>query len=201
MIKSKKHLEDYLSSIILIEMLQIKPFKKNSFKLKEPIKYSSMFLKEIHMISLANKVSNKSKKDLNLKEVISELIWVSLYLHSILEVKPFIALEEDKFVNIVKVQETLQELYILVQSVMEVEKWSEKSKLKIQLNKYKWNVNNVKVAVMLVNINAQFVMDKKLYLNPETYILKLKKVWEPVIKSYLKDNLNKALNSTQEMFI
>jgi hypothetical protein len=73
-IKSKKLSEDYLSSIILIEMLQINLYKKNSYKSKEPIKYSSMFLKEIHMIFLANKVLNKSKKDLNLKEVISGLI-------------------------------------------------------------------------------------------------------------------------------
>lgn len=160
-----------------------------------------MYPKEIHMIFLEKKDSHKFKKDQNQKEVILELKWAYLFLPSILEVKPFIALEEVKFASIVKVQVIQQALFIHVQFVMEVVKWLEKLRLKIQSSKLKWNVNNVKEVDMLANKNVRFVEEKKLLWSQEIFIMKLKKVCEQVIKFFSKVNHNKDFNFILEMYI
>lgn len=72
-------------------------------------------------------------------------------------------LEEVKFVNIVKGLGISQDnckgvLHVKVQG-----KWSDKLKLKIKLNKYKWNVNSVVELDMQENKNVLFVQVKKLY--------------------------------------
>jgi hypothetical protein len=153
------------------------------------------------MIFLEKKDSHKFKKDQNQKEVILELKWAYLFLPSILEVKPFIALEEVKFASIVKVQVIQQALFIHVQFVMEVVKWLEKLRLKIQSSKLKWNVNNVKEVDMLANKNVRFVEEKKLLWSQEIFIMKLKKVCEQVIKFFSKVNHNKDFNFILEMYI
>jgi len=160
-----------------------------------------MYQKEIHMIFLERKDSHKFKKDQNQKEVILELKWAYLFLPSILEVKLFIALEEDKFASIVKVQVIQQVLFIHVQFVVEAVKWLEKLRLKIQLSKLKWNANNVKEVDTLENKNALFVEEKKLLWSQEIFIMKFKKVCERVIKFFSKVNHNRDFNFILEMYI
>ena len=131
-IKLRRPSESFQSSSIPTEMLVIKPCIKSSFKSKEPMKLSSMYLKETHMISLENKDSSKLNKDPNLREEISEQIWAFLYRLSIQADKLFTASEEEKSANIVKVQETRLAFYILALYVVEVVKWCEKLKSKIK---------------------------------------------------------------------
>ena len=199
--KSRKLSEGYPSSFILIEMQAIKHSQKYISKSNGPTKFSLMYPKEIPTIFLDNKVFHKLKKDPNLREVISEQIWPSLSQLTILEERLSTASEGDKFVNIAKVQVILQELFILAIHVVELVKWSEKSRLKIKWKMFKWNAKSVMEVDTPVNISAQFAMDKKLYSNQETYTLKSKKVWELVTKFFLKASQSKDLNFIQEMFI
>ena len=134
-IKLKKHLENYLSNIILIEMLVIKIYKKSLCKLNELIKHLLMCRKEIPMICLVKKVWKKSKKDQNLKVVIFVHKCQFLCQHFTLVAQVCIVLDADKYVNIVKELVMFQGFYINVMHVEEVVRWLEKLRLKIKLNK------------------------------------------------------------------
>lgn len=81
-----------------------------------------MYQKEIPMIFLEKKALLKLKKDLNQKEEILEPKTTFLFRCFIQAENKCTVSEEDKSVNIAKVQEMFQELFIRVTLVEELEK-------------------------------------------------------------------------------
>lgn len=199
--RSKKHLENYPSSIILIGMLVIKMYKRNFWKLNVRIKRLLMSRKETPMTCLAKRVWGKFKKDPNLKVVILEPKCLSHCRLSILVGQVCIVLEGDKYANIVKGLAMCRGCYINVMRVVVVGRWWERLMSRVKWNKCRWSVNNVMAVGMLVGKSVQFAMERKLSSNQEIYTLKYKRVWERVIRYYSRANHNKDLNSTLETYI
>jgi len=181
-------------------MQEIKPFKRNFWKSKELTKTLSTYRKETHMTYSVKRDSNKFNKDQNQREVILELTWAFLFQPFTQVDRLSIVSKGAKFVNTAKAREIQQAPYILVLFVVDLEKWLEKSKLKMVSKTFKWNVRNAMEADMLENKNVLFVMVRKSLWNQETCILKLKKGWEQVIKFFSRVNHNKDSNFTPAMF-
>lgn len=121
-IRLRKPSGDCLSNIIQIEMLEFRASKKSIWRLKGPMRYLLMFLRETHMIFLERLAFKKSRKDLNQREEISGQKCIFLQPCFIQEVKLCTVLEEEKFVNIVKALEIRVGNCIHVKLVMVQEK-------------------------------------------------------------------------------
>lgn len=105
MTKSRRHSENYPSSIILTATQATNKFRKSMLKSKEHMRHSLMCPRESHTIFTERRASNSSKKIHSGKEVISEPRCGYHSRSSIQEERRSIASEEDKFVNIARVQE------------------------------------------------------------------------------------------------
>lgn len=131
------------------------------WKLREPMKYLLMFLKEILMICLDKKVYLKSRKDQNQKGETTDPICLFHYLNFMKEGQWHLVLEGDRFVDIVKVQAMKEDSFIHASLVTAREKWLELYKFKGKRNKCKWNAINVKEQAKHHNKSVQFAVDKK----------------------------------------
>lgn len=121
------------------------------------------------MIYLDKKDLQKSRKDLNLKEVIIDLICLYLFPNFMKVDQWLFLLEGDRSVGDAKDPVMKVEFYIHVKLVGVVEKWKELSKFREKLNKCKWNAINAKDQVKLQNKFAQSAMAKKYNWSQETY--------------------------------
>ena len=110
---------------------------------------------------MGKKDLQKSRKDLNLKEVTIGQICLFLCLNSIKVGQWFSPSEEERYAKLVKDQETREESFINVKLVKVQVKWKELFKFKENPNRYKWNATNAKDQEKLQKVSAQFAEVKK----------------------------------------
>lgn len=158
-----------------------------------------MYPSEILTICLASKDWRKFNKDPNLKEAIFAHKCIFPCKNSIQVAPAYIVLDVDKSANTVKERATYLESCIHAVYVEAVERWSEKLRWRIKLNKLRWNANNVMEVATLGRKNVRYVMVRRLFLSRGICTSRWRKEWEKGIKYYSKGNQSKVLSFTLVM--